>query len=90
MSTTVPSTDMPGGAAWLEQIERVPEAERHLTVHAQHCVGLNAADAAAWDNGAHALLKGVTVSGTRDEVRQRVATLAGGGRDGDRLSAGGT
>ena len=74
-----PVTDMPGGAAWLEQIERVPEAERHLTVHEQHCVGLNAADAAAWANGAHALLKGVTVSGTRDEVRQRLATLAEAG-----------
>ena len=71
-----PVTEMPGGAAWLAQIERVPEAERHLTVHEQHCVGLNAADAAAWDGGAHALLKGVTVSGTRDEVRQRLATLA--------------
>ena len=39
---------------------------------AQH----NAADAAAWADGAHALLKSVTVSGTRDEVRERLATLA--------------
>jgi 5,10-methylenetetrahydromethanopterin reductase len=70
-----PVAEMPGGAAWLEQIERVPEADRHLTVHEQHCVGLNAADAAAWDGGAHALLKAVTVSGTRDEVRERLATL---------------
>jgi 5,10-methylenetetrahydromethanopterin reductase len=67
---------MPGGAAWLEEIERVPEAERHLVVHSQHCVGLNAADEAAWAGGAHALLKAVTVSGTRDEVRARVAALA--------------
>jgi 5,10-methylenetetrahydromethanopterin reductase len=71
-----PVAEMPGGAAWLEQIERVPEAERHLVVHEQHCVGLNAADEAAWAGGAHALLKAVTVSGTGDEVRQRLATLA--------------
>jgi 5,10-methylenetetrahydromethanopterin reductase len=71
-----PVAEMPGGAAWLAQIERVPDAERHLAVHEQHCVGLNAADAAAWAGGAHALLKGVTVSGTRSEVRQRLATLA--------------
>jgi 5,10-methylenetetrahydromethanopterin reductase len=71
-----PVAEIPGGAAWLEQIERVPEAERHLVVHEQHCVGLNAADEAAWAGGAHALLKAVTVSGTRDEVRQRLATLA--------------
>ena len=71
-----PVAEMPGGAAWLEQIERVPEADRHLTVHEQHCVGLNAADAAAWDGGAHALLQAVTVSGTRDEVRERLAMLA--------------
>jgi 5,10-methylenetetrahydromethanopterin reductase len=71
-----PVAEIPGGAAWLEQIERVPEAERHLVVHEQHCVGLNAADEAAWAGGAHALLKAVTVSGTGDEVRQRLATLA--------------
>jgi alkanesulfonate monooxygenase SsuD/methylene tetrahydromethanopterin reductase-like flavin-dependent oxidoreductase (luciferase family) len=45
-------------------------------VHEQHCVGLNAADEAAWDAGAHALMKSVTVSGTRDEVRERLANLA--------------
>ena len=71
-----PVAEMPGGAAWLAEIERVPEGERHLVVHEQHCVGLNAADEAAWDGGAHALLKAVTVSGTRDEVRERLETLA--------------
>ena len=44
-----PVAEMPGGAAWLAEIERVPEAERHLAVHEQHCVGLSDADAAAWD-----------------------------------------
>jgi 5,10-methylenetetrahydromethanopterin reductase len=68
--------EMPGGAAWLKQIERAPESERHLAVHDRHCVALNAADEAAWAAGAHALLEAVTVSGTRDEVRERVAALA--------------
>jgi 5,10-methylenetetrahydromethanopterin reductase len=71
-----PVAEMPGGAAWLEQIERVPEAERHLAVHEQHCVGLSAADEAAWAAGAHGLLKAVTVSGSGDEVRERLAALA--------------
>jgi 5,10-methylenetetrahydromethanopterin reductase len=71
-----PVADMPGGAAWLELIEQAPEDERHLVVHERHCVGLNAADDAAWDAGAHALLQAVTVSGTRTEVRARVEALA--------------
>ena len=71
-----PVAELPGGAEWLAHIERVPEAERHLVVHEQHCVGLNAADDAAWAGGAHALLKAVTVSGTRGEVSERLATLS--------------
>jgi 5,10-methylenetetrahydromethanopterin reductase len=70
-----PVAEMPGGAAWLAEIERAPEADRHLVVHERHCVGLNAADDAAWDAGAHALLKAVTVTGTRDEIRERLAAL---------------
>jgi 5,10-methylenetetrahydromethanopterin reductase len=70
-----PVAEMPGGAAWLAEIERAPEAERHLVVHERHCVGLNAADEAAWDAGAHGLLKAVTVTGTPDEIRDRLSTL---------------
>jgi 5,10-methylenetetrahydromethanopterin reductase len=70
-----PVAEMPGGAAWLAEIERVPEADRHLVVHEQHCVGLNDADHAAWDAGAHALLGAVTVSGSGDEIRERAAAL---------------
>jgi 5,10-methylenetetrahydromethanopterin reductase len=70
-----PVAEMPGGAAWLAEIERVPEAERHLAVHEQHCVGLSDADTAAWEGGAHALVKNVTVSGSRAEVGERIAAL---------------
>jgi 5,10-methylenetetrahydromethanopterin reductase len=70
-----PVEQMPGGAEWLAEIERTAEADRHLTVHEQHCVGLNAADVAAWDGGASTMLQTVTVSGTQAEVRERVAQL---------------
>src|SRR4051794_4426670 len=34
--------ELPGGAAWQAVIERTAPEERHLAVHEQHCVGLNA------------------------------------------------
>ena len=72
-----PVAEMPGGAAWLAQIERVPERERHLAVHEQHCVGLNAADAAAWDDGAARSAEGRhRQRHPRRGSRQRLATLA--------------
>jgi alkanesulfonate monooxygenase SsuD/methylene tetrahydromethanopterin reductase-like flavin-dependent oxidoreductase (luciferase family) len=44
-------------------------------VHEQHCVGLNEADATAWEAGGHQILDHVTVSGTADQVRERLAGL---------------
>lgn len=64
---------LPGGEEWLAVVNRSPEGERHLAVHAQHCVGLNEADQAAWDAGGHATLRDVTMSGTRAEVREKLA-----------------
>ena len=40
--------DLPGGAAWLEVVDRRPIEERHLDVHVGHCIHLNDADRAAW------------------------------------------
>ena len=57
-------------------VERTAPEERHLAVHEQHCVGLNEADQAAWDAGGHQILDEVTVSGTADQVRERLADLA--------------
>lgn len=74
-----PLDQLAGGAEWLTVIEQTPEDERHLAVHEQHCVGLNAADSAAWEGGARALLTGVTVSGTRSEIRERLDTLSSQG-----------
>ena len=70
-----PLEELPGGAEWRAVIERTPAEERHLAVHSQHCVGLNEADAAAWDAGGHAMLEQATMSGTRDQIRERLAAL---------------
>jgi 5,10-methylenetetrahydromethanopterin reductase len=44
-------------------------------VHDQHCVGLNEADHAAWEAGGDSMLEEVTMSGTPDQVRERLAAL---------------
>jgi 5,10-methylenetetrahydromethanopterin reductase len=70
---------LPGGEQWLAVVDRAPADERHLSVHYGHCVEVNEADRAAWGAGGHALLTDVTISGTRDEVRRKLADLAGRG-----------
>ena len=60
-------------------VDRTAADERHLAVHGQHCVGLNEADQAAWDAGGYRMLDEVTVSGTADQVRERLAGLANKG-----------
>jgi 5,10-methylenetetrahydromethanopterin reductase len=74
-----PLEDLPGGAEWKGIVEQTASEERHFAVHDQHCVGLNEADRAAWDAGGHAILDDVTMSGTRDAVRARLAGLAENG-----------
>jgi 5,10-methylenetetrahydromethanopterin reductase len=71
-----PLDELPGGAEWRAVVERIAPEERHLAVHAQHCVGLNEADEAAWDAGGHAMLGQATMSGTADELRARLGGLA--------------
>ena len=39
--------NLPGGEAWIADLERVPEAERHLALHEGHLIAPNARDAAA-------------------------------------------
>jgi 5,10-methylenetetrahydromethanopterin reductase len=70
---------LPGGAEWLAEIQRVPESERHLAVHAGHLISMNAADKAAWHAGAHSLLEQVTLTGTAEMVLERVRRLAAQG-----------
>jgi 5,10-methylenetetrahydromethanopterin reductase len=67
---------MPGGPAWLDVVGRRSGDEQHLAVHVGHCVHLNDADEAAWDNGGSVLLGQATITGSRSEVRDRLAHLA--------------
>ncbi|MBA8824224.1 5,10-methylenetetrahydromethanopterin reductase [Saccharopolyspora lacisalsi] len=60
---------LPGGEEWLSVVEETPRDQRHLAVHAGHCVELNAADQAAWRAGGSTTLQDVTLSGRRDRVR---------------------
>jgi 5,10-methylenetetrahydromethanopterin reductase len=71
-----PVAQLPGGREWLAVVEQTPEEYRHLVVHDQHCVGLNAADRAAWDAGAHTMLETSTVSGTASQITDRLEQLA--------------
>ena len=61
---------LPGGDEWMQVVEKMPEHQRHLAVHAGHCVKLNAADEASWRAGGSSTLQNVTLSGTRDQVRR--------------------
>jgi 5,10-methylenetetrahydromethanopterin reductase len=70
---------LPGGAQWLEVVERTPPERRHLAVHSGHCVELGEADQAAWQAGGHTMVREVTMSGTREQIRQRLAEVAARG-----------
>ncbi|MEV7043642.1 LLM class flavin-dependent oxidoreductase [Amycolatopsis sp. NPDC051061] len=71
--------ELPGGAQWLEVVERTPPERRHLAVHSGHCVELGEADQAAWKAGGHTMVREVTMSGTREQIRQRLAEVAARG-----------
>lgn len=70
---------LPGGDEWLRVVGETPEAERHLAVHAGHCVELNPADEAAWNSGGSSTLRKVTLSGTREEIRRTLDGYAARG-----------
>jgi 5,10-methylenetetrahydromethanopterin reductase len=74
-----PLDELPGGREWEAVIQRTAAEERHLAVHDQHCVGLNEADLAAWEAGGDRILEEVTMSGSPERVRERLAALAGSG-----------
>jgi 5,10-methylenetetrahydromethanopterin reductase len=67
---------LPGGQAWLDVINKIPERERHLAVHDQHLVGLNHADQAAWAAGSWAAIPATTLTGSVAELRDRLAAFA--------------
>jgi 5,10-methylenetetrahydromethanopterin reductase len=69
-------SQLPGGEAWSAVIERYPEDERHLAANHQHFVGLNEADAAAWEAGAASLVEQETITGPPARIRERLDRLA--------------
>jgi alkanesulfonate monooxygenase SsuD/methylene tetrahydromethanopterin reductase-like flavin-dependent oxidoreductase (luciferase family) len=71
--------EMPGGPAWLDVIEKVPERLRHLHIHQGHMVEMNDADLAAWRAGGHASVPSVTLTGSADMVGEAVAAMAKAG-----------
>ncbi|PXX07314.1 LLM class flavin-dependent oxidoreductase [Mycolicibacterium moriokaense] len=72
-------TALPGGDVWLDIINQSPPQDRHLAVHDQHLVALNHADTAAWAAGSWKAIRQTTVTGTADEIGQRVSELAAAG-----------
>jgi 5,10-methylenetetrahydromethanopterin reductase len=66
---------IPGGDAFLDVIERIPERDRHLTVHSGHLLWMNAADHAAWEAGGHVLIEELLTTGTANQVADSVENL---------------
>ncbi len=67
---------LPGGRAWREEIERVPEPVRHLRVHEDHLVGLTERDRAVLDG---ATLTAFTWTAPAADLRARLDSLAAAG-----------
>jgi hypothetical protein len=53
-----------------------PEQVRHLTVHDQHLVALNAPDLAAWAAGSWAAIPTTTVPGSAAHLTERLGQYA--------------
>lgn len=70
---------VPGGHAWLAEVESVSASMRHLTVHEGHLVAPNEADRKAWTSGGSAALTQLSFSGTANQIRQRLAELEAAG-----------
>lgn len=64
--------ELPNGAAWLASLERVDEKVRHLSVHRGHTVDTSNGHDDLVDVSA---AKKLTLTGTREELRERLAQL---------------
>jgi 5,10-methylenetetrahydromethanopterin reductase len=67
--------NLPGGAAWRAEIEKIPVPLRHLAVHEGHMVEVGERDRRHVSPN----LLGATFSGTREQLRERMAGLEAGG-----------
>ena len=69
---------LPGGRQWVDAIQAIPAAERHLVTHEGHLVRLTAVDEEAVALAAE-LLPQFTFTGTATQLRDRVAEYEAGG-----------
>lgn len=69
---------LPGGRSWRQAVEAVPVERRHLATHEGHLVAPNERDLLALDADP-ALAASLTLTGTPDDLRRRVAALAARG-----------
>jgi 5,10-methylenetetrahydromethanopterin reductase len=72
-------TSLPGGDVWLNTINQTPAEERHLAVHDQHLIGLNRADTAAWTAGSWNTIPQTTLTGTAQDIGDRIRDYAAQG-----------
>jgi 5,10-methylenetetrahydromethanopterin reductase len=70
---------LPNGEAWLASVERADKSVRHLSVHRGHNLDVSNGHDALVDVSA---AKQVTFTGTREELRDRIARLEAGGATG--------
>lgn len=70
---------LPNGDVWLESVRRVPEEIRHLSVHRGHALTIDNEHDALIDLS---LVRRFTFSGTRDELRSRLAAFEAAGAAG--------
>ena len=70
---------LPNGEAWLASVERVDENARHLSVHRGHNLDISNGHDALVDVSA---AKQMTFTGTRGELRERLAQLEARGATG--------
>lgn len=68
---------LPGADRFVELASAIPEERRHLALHEGHLTAMNAIDRQVVTPRAAAMLSPLT--GTRDELRQRVGELAAAG-----------
>lgn len=66
---------LPNGKQWRQAIEQVPEAERHLAIHADHMLRVTDLDR----RFISATLGAGLFAGTREQLRERVAGLSRAG-----------
>jgi 5,10-methylenetetrahydromethanopterin reductase len=69
---------LPGGQQWRESLEAVPEATRHLALHAGHLVRVTDGDS-PFVAGLMPLAASMSLTGTPDQIREKISGLAAAG-----------